>query len=471
MVACIGSDQTTGQAIDRLGRITSNLVPAVQVTGAPSPRHDIIERMKHYNTPGVSVAVADSGRIVWTRGFGVTMTGTADSITANTMFEAGSISKAVAATATLRLVEQGALSLDEPVNTYLKSWKLPDNRFTAKAKVTLRRILSHSAGLTVHGFPGYAVTDSVPTVPQVLDGRPPANTPPVRVDAVPGSFFRYSGGGTTIEQLVLVDRTGRPFPALLEDLVLGPIGMTNSTFDQPLPASLAGLASAAHHGDGSMVPGRFHVYPEMAAAGLWTTPTDLLKWAIEIAAARAGRSSKVLSRAMATEMLTAQKGRAGLGPFVDGTGRAFRFSHVGGNDGFHAELVYYPETGQGAAVMVNSDGGSPMIREILYAIAAEYQWPEFAPRTIEVVPMDSSALDQVAGVYRMVTPVPATLTLVREGARLFIDAPILGVRSPMAFTSPTDAVMLDGDIPFKFVRGNDGAITRLTFGAFQADKR
>ncbi|MBK6308724.1 MAG: beta-lactamase family protein [Gemmatimonadetes bacterium] len=250
--------------------------------------------------------MVDNGRIVWARGYGLKALGTADSVDANTLFQAASISKPVAASGMLRLVEEGKLALDTPVNDYLKSWKLPDNRFTAKEKVTLRRIASHNAGLTVHGFPGYAATDLSP-VPQLLDGTKPANTAAVRVDTFPGAISRYSGGGITIEQLVMTDVTGEPFPALLKRLVLDPIGMTNSGYDQPLSAARAPHAAAGYRPDGKMVEGRWHTYPEMAAAGLWTTPSDLMKWSMEIAAARAGTSTKVLSQKMATEMLTAQK--------------------------------------------------------------------------------------------------------------------------------------------------------------------
>jgi CubicO group peptidase (beta-lactamase class C family) len=468
VAACAKGDQKpAAPPIDHVGRVTSNLVPGVQVKGAPAAHFAIGERMKHFHTPGVTVAVVDSGRIVWARGFGVKEAGGSDSITPTTVFEAGSISKPVAATATLRLVEQGKLSLDEPVNTYLKSWKLPDNKFTAKEKVTLRRIMSHSAGLTVHGFPGYAVTDSIPTLPQVLDGKKPANTAAVRVDTFPGAIWRYSGGGTTIQQLIDVDQTGKAFPALVKELVLDPIGMTNSTYEQPLPASMASQASAAHHSDGTMVPGRFHVYPEMAAAGLWTTPTDLLKWAMEIAAARAGKSTKVLSQKMASDMLTVQKAPVGLGPFIEGTGRAFHFGHGGSDEGFHSELVYFPETGQGAAVMVNSDGGPPMIREILYAIAAEYGWPEFGPRMIDAIAVDSTVLDNIVGVYQVAKPFAIKVTVTREGNRLFVDAPALGGKSEAVFTSPTDVVVLDGGNGFKIAPDSKGRITALEFGSFK----
>jgi CubicO group peptidase (beta-lactamase class C family) len=256
---------------DRAEVVVDGLVPTVQVRGAPPVRYRLTDRMAHYHVPGVSVAIAEGGAVVWARGFGVKEAGSRDGVTPTTLFQAGSISKPVTATATLRLVDQGKLSLDENVNAYMRSWQLPDNEFTAREKVTLRRILSHCSGTTVHGFPGYSANDALPTLQQVLDGATPANTQPVRVEFVPGTRSRYSGGGVTIEQLALEEVTGEAFPGLLQRLVLGPTGMVSSTFEQPLPPSRQRDASTAHDTGGAIIPGRFHVYPEMAAAGLWST--------------------------------------------------------------------------------------------------------------------------------------------------------------------------------------------------------
>ena len=203
---------------EAMAAVAAGLRPPLAIQGAPEVVYRLADRMSHYHVPGVSVAVVDSGRIVWASGFGVKEAGTADSVSASTIFQAASISKPVAATAMLRLVEAGKVSLDSAVNVYLTSWKLPGNKFTAKQAVTLRLIASHSAGLTISGFPGYKAGDSVPTVPQVLDGAKPANTGPVRVDVEPGKIMRYAGGGTTIMQLALTDVTGEPFPVLMKRL-------------------------------------------------------------------------------------------------------------------------------------------------------------------------------------------------------------------------------------------------------------
>lgn len=407
----------------RMARVLAGLRGGLELSDRTPPRWTLAERMANYQVPGVGIAVIDGGRVAWARGFGVKQAGTTDSVTPATLFQAASISKPVAQTAMLRLVERGTLDLDADVNRYLTSWKVPENRFTATEKVTLRRLASHSAGLTVHGFPGYRTTDSVPTTVQVLNGAKPANTRAVVVDTTPGAIGRYSGGGTTVTQLVLGDVTGKPFPALMRELVLGPAGMTQSTYEQPLPASRAAEAARAHNRAGAVLPGGWHVYPEMAAAGLWTTPTDLARWALAIADARAGRSSALLQQATARQMVTEVKNGFGIGPSVGGTGTAFRFGHGGANAGFHSELVYYPELGVGAAVMTNGDGGPLLIREVMYAIASEYGWPDRQPQRIATIALDSAKAAGILGSWLLRVGPGITGTITREDGKLMLRAP------------------------------------------------
>ena len=252
----------------------------------PRLQLDLKKLMELYHVPGLSIAVIDNFQIAWVKAFGVIESGSATPVTPTTLFQAGSISKPVAAAGALYLVEAGKLALDENVNEKLKTWKVPDNEFTKNQKVTLRRLMSHTAGLTVHGFPGYDVDAPLPTLVQILNGEKPANTPPIRVDLVPGTQVRYSGGGVTIEQLLMMDVSGKPFPALLREIVLDKIGMADSSYEQPLPAPRAAKTASGTDANGKVVHGRWHIYPEMAAAGLWTTPTDLGKFAIEIALSR-----------------------------------------------------------------------------------------------------------------------------------------------------------------------------------------
>lgn len=454
-------------AAERVDRVVSTLAPVVRVIGRPPARFDLPARMAHYRTPGVSIAVVDSGRIAWARGFGLTASG-GDSVTPLTLFQAASISKPVAATAMLRLVDEGRLSLDTDVNAFLRSWRLPADRFTRAEKVTLRRLASHSAGLTVDGFPGYAPGAERPTVPQILDGAKPANTGPVRPDTLPGAMWRYSGGGTTVMQLVLTDLTGEDFPALARRLVLEPAGMSRSTYEQPLPAPRAGEAAAGHKLDGQMVPGRWHVYPEMAAAGLWTTPTDLLRWAIAIADAWSGRPGAILSRELAREMLTVQKGPTGLGPFLEGSGRALNFGHGGANEGYRAQLIFFPETGQGAAVMTNGDNGGTLAEEVLFAIAAEYGWPEHAPREVEPLPLDSATRASVAGRYELKTPVQAAILVTADSSGLHLEVPGFVPREELVFTAELTAVGLTTGNTYAFERGSDGRPGALVVGGLRA---
>ena len=281
-MACWLPKYTGSSALEqRIQRIQDGLLPAVLIKGEPVQSSKLADRMAALHVPGVSIAVIHDGAIEWARGFGVMKLG-GSPVTPETLFQAASISKPVAALAALRLVQSGKLDLDADVNRYLQSWKVPDNEFTAKNKVTLRELLTHTAGMTVHGFAGYASGAPGPTLLQVLNGEKPANSPAIRVDTTPGTKWAYSGGGYVIVQQMLADVTGRPFPKLMREMVLGPIGMTRSTYEQPLPAARLAEAATPYRQDGTPVPGGPHTYPEMAPAGLWTTPSDLARYAMEV---------------------------------------------------------------------------------------------------------------------------------------------------------------------------------------------
>lgn len=357
-----------------IAKVEAGLSPVVWASGAPAPVWSLAERMAFYKIPGVSIAVIKDGRIAWAKGYGVLETGKSQPVDTATIFQAGSISKPTAALAALRMVEQGKLKLDAPINDFLTSWKLPDNEFTAQAPVTLRGIMSHGAGLTVHGFPGYEAGVPVPTVPQVLDGAPPANTAKVRVDKVPGTSWRYSGGGYTIMQLAMTDVSGKSFPALTDELVLKPMKMTRSSYVNPLPMDNRANAATAHQLDGSIVPGQSHTYPEMAAAGLWTTPSDLSRLALAVVGSARGDKGAFLGPEMTQQMLTTQIGAYGLGFQLDTPGDGQVFSHGGVDEGFEAFLFAYTDGRGGAAIMTNAQGGSRLAREIMVSLASAYGW-------------------------------------------------------------------------------------------------
>jgi len=362
-----------GSGSARLQRMEARVIELPDEAGRPPLQLSLSDLMKTYRVPGFSLAVIENYKIVDAKAYGVIEAGSSIPVTTRTLFQAGSISKPVAAAGALYLVEQGKLSLDEDVNEKLRTWKVPENEFTRTQKVTLRRLMSHTAGLTVHGFPGYDVNASLPSLLQVLNGEKPANTAPIRVDIVPGSKERYSGGGVTIEQLLVMDVTGQPFPAFMRQTVLEKIGMSDSGYEQPLPAARAAMTAGGTYADGKPVHGKWHIYPEMAAAGLWTTPTDLAKFAIEIALSKQGKASHVLSPKMTQEMLTPVMDEAGLGFFMEKENPG-QFGHNGADEGFQALLTMNADTGNGVAMMANSDNGISVMNAVLRRIAKEYGW-------------------------------------------------------------------------------------------------
>jgi CubicO group peptidase (beta-lactamase class C family) len=398
----------------RIEHIQNAILPPVLIKGEPPASSKLADRMAALHAPGVSLAMIHHGKIEWARGFGVTRVG-GSAVTPETLFQAASISKPVTAMAVLHLVGSGKLDLDTDVNQYLKTWKVPTNTFTENTKVTLRELLTHTAGITVHGFPGYAAGAVRPTEIQVLNGEKPANTPAIRVDTIPGTEWRYSGGGFVITQVLLEDVTGQAFPVLMHDLVLAPIGMTRSTYEQPLPQNRLSEAAMPYHSDGQAVTGGPHVYPEMAPAGLWTTPSDLARYALEVQEALAGKSKAVLSTAAVQAMLTPGKNKWGLGVETGGAAGHPYFTHGGANDGFQCELVAYDE-GDGAVIMTNSDSGGQLAAEILRTIAHEYAWPDFQPAENTLSKVDPKILAHYVGVYRMASGANIVVTL--DGGQL-----------------------------------------------------
>jgi CubicO group peptidase (beta-lactamase class C family) len=449
------------------------LQPAMYAKGKPIAALNILDRMKYYNVPGVSVSVIDNGKIDWAKGYGIKETGGNAPVTPETLFQAASISKAVTALGTLQLVEKGILNLDSPVNDKLVSWKVPENEFSEKEKVTLRRLLTHSAGLTVSGFPGYATSEQIPTLVQVLDGEKPANTSPVRVDMIPGSQWRYSGGGFVVTQLLVADVSGRPFQETMQTTVLAPLGMTHSTFEQPLPRDKAGQAASAHQVNGEVVQGKWHVYPELAAAGLWTTPSDLCRFAIELQKSVAGGSNKVISQEMAVKMLAPGIGNWGLGVGLgESTAEEKRsFSHGGGNKGFICMLFAFVNKGQGAVVMTNSENGNELVMEILRGLSSVYGWSILQPKEVVLVEIAPEKLIAYAGDYRAPDEPDTPVVVYIEKDQLRMKSPETGdwALSPI---SETEFVYMDGGVEITFVKGDDDRYNQIQrWGAVLSRKK
>jgi CubicO group peptidase (beta-lactamase class C family) len=365
----------------RLLRLTVFVVALVTVVGAQpvavAPDSlGVPELLIQFKVPAVSVAVIRDFKIEWARAWGIKDVKTGAAATADTLFQAASISKPVAARGSLRAVQDGRFSLDQDINTILKSWKLPARPDSSGEVVTPRMLMSHTSGTDDgFGFPGYPPDAPRPSIVQILDGEKPANRGSVRVGRPPMTGFKYSGGAVTIQELALTDALGKPFPLIMREMVLGPIGMANSTYEQPLPPARHSQAARAHDQSGQPGDAVWRVHPEHAAAGLWTTPTDLAKFAIEVQLALAGRSTRVLSRATAQEMVTP----VGVGPFAVGftiekVGEGWYFSHGGSNWGFRCDLIAHRSKGYGVAIMTNGDNGGRLITALREKISRGASW-------------------------------------------------------------------------------------------------
>ncbi len=366
------------------------------------------QMMSSLHVPGVSVAVIDDYRITWAGGIGTTREQGGTPITTETPFQAASISKPVTAAGALWLVSQGKLDLDQDVNERLVQWKVPANDLTKTQKVTLRRLLSHNAGVNVHGFAGYEAGKPMPTLRQMLDGEAPSNSPAIRVTATPGTLCRYSGGGFVIARALMEDVSKQPFDEFMQQHVLTPAGMKHSTFRMELSPADAARAPTGTSVAGKSLPGQYHRYPEMAPDSLWTTPSDLALFAIEIARSAQGKSNHVLPQAMVQEMLKPQcegdGDRIGLGFGLRWEQTRGTFAHNGGNDGFQSTLMMDANTGKGLAVMGNGDGFSGIGEAVMRVIGERYGWhatfrdPDLGDIVLVIAGVKD--LDAALGVYR-----------------------------------------------------------------------
>ena len=340
----------------------------------------VAELMEEFGVPGVSVAVIQDFKIHWAKAYGVADVETGQLVDIETMFQAASISKPVAAMGVLRAVQDGLFSLDDDINDILDSWTLDGREFTRNRPVTPRTLTSHTSGLgDGFGFPGYDPEQPLPTTVQILEGHELSNVGSVFMEREPLTFFEYSGGGVTVMELALSDVRRRPFVDVLQEGVLAPIGMTRSSYAQPISPEHNQNAARAHDNNGESRGPKWHVYPEHAAAGLWTTPTDLARLIIEVQRSASGESNRVLSQSMIQEMLNP----VGVGPFAVGftvskIGEGWYFSHGGSNWGFRALMLAHKVKGYGLVVMTNADQGSTVINEISRRIQYTYNWDSVA---------------------------------------------------------------------------------------------
>lgn len=443
----------------RIKRVEKGLIKAVVIKGEKVKKMKLSDRMEYYKVPGVSIAVIDKYQIEWAKGYGVKETGSSEPITSLSIFQAASLSQAVAASGALHFVERGELDLDADINETLSSWRVPEHELTREKKVTTRGLLSHRAGLIPVEFKGYAQGEALPSLEEILNGKDPANSPVIWVNILPGSKFQYSEAGYVILQQILVDIEKKPFAKIIEETVLAPLQMTRSTFECPLPDELREETVTGHSREGKPVKGKWHNYPEKAASGLWSTPSDLALFAIDIMETAMGKSQRVISPETARVMLTAQVGFAGLGFLIKDKGDILRFLQRGRNEGYESLMVAYPVRGQGAVIMTNSDNGAYLIDEILRGISAVYKWPHFEPEVKTLYRLDPSVYAQYVGTYE-VNP-DYVLTVTHEDYYLIIQ-PTGQAPTKFLVESQTTFFSTDPYIKIRFVRDDLGEVTGLT---------
>ncbi|BAO76433.1 serine hydrolase domain-containing protein [Winogradskyella sp. PG-2] len=391
--------QKDSQIQAEISAIENGLIKNIQIEGDSIQKFNIKERMDYYKVPGVSISVVENGKIKWAKGYGFANTDTRTKVDENTLFQAGSISKPLAALSALKLYENDSLDLNKDVNFYLKNWQIPENKFTNTEKVTLEKLLTHTAGMTVHGFPGYQQTDEFPEIIDVLNGN--GNTAKILVDTIPGSMWRYSGGGYTVMEKVVEDVSGLTLDEYMSKNILLPIGMKNSTYLQPITKEWQNNISSAYDGNGKLIKGLWNNYPEQAAAGLWTTASDLAMYCIEIQNIVQGKEDGVLTRKTVDKMLTKHKNDWGLGPSLQNQKDSLIFGHGGKNAGFTNDMKAYAYQGNAVIVMTNADNGGKLISEIKNAISNYYNWSLSQPRTIELIKLEDSVLKKYIGKYEL----------------------------------------------------------------------
>ena len=415
---------------DRSDALAEHLLPSVIFSTEEPGTMRMEDRMAYYNVPGVSVAVIEDGAVEWARGWGVADSTTGVPVTRETRFQAASISKPLTAAAFVSLADDGLASLDTDINTYLDGWTIE-----ADPPLTAAEILSHSAGLSVSGFPGYGEGDALPTLIEVLNGTPPANTDAVTYDAGDRGSFHYSGGGFEIIQKAIEDITGQPFADVMEARVLGPAGMTHSTYH--FPTREADGFSSGHSRSGVPIEGRWHDYPELAAAGLWTTAEDLATFALNIIG-YSQTGERIVSAEAGADMLEERIPETALGFWIMPGVTATGVYHTGRNEGFQSNLFMFEDGSHGVVILTNNEVSTGFIYEIIRGVSDLYDWPEFhKPGRREVLDLPSGLVESLVGTYERRTAAGVIrLAVDWDGETLGFDSAESGARETLFLVEP-----------------------------------
>ncbi|GAB6059143.1 serine hydrolase [Desulfonatronum parangueonense] len=400
IVLITGCGGGSGEESGHVAAVENSLIPAVIKAGEESPLLHLEDRMRHFRVPGVGIAVVNNGVVEWAKGYGVLEAGGSRAVNWHTVFQACSISKPVAVTGIMLLAQSRTLDITRNVNDYLTSWILPDTVHTIREKATVERLMSHTGGTSVGGFDGYAPGEALPTILQILQGISPSNSQPVEVVYVPGTKGSYSGGGMEVLHLMTQEVTGMPLREYMQRHLFTPLGMSRSDFAQPLEGPLATNAAKGHDGDGSVVPGGWNTYPELVAAGLWTTPSDLGLLLVEMINAARGHGI-ALEQKTAMNILTLRpNSEFGLGFKVETRADDLVFKHTGGNRGYRTYFMGWRDRGQGVVVMTNGESGTSLVFEIVRSVARAYGWPDIEePEEAQLVDVPRATLLSYVGTY------------------------------------------------------------------------
>jgi CubicO group peptidase (beta-lactamase class C family) len=440
--ACTAYSQSQTKYSDRveqkIKKVENNISGWVQIEGVKSV-WTLPERMQYYHVNGLSIAVIHNYKLEWARGYGWADSANQIPVTTQTLFQAASISKSLNALGVLKLAQEKKLNIHEDINHYLKSWHLPESNFTTDKKVTVYNLLNHTGGLNVHGFLGYGKGDSIPSIIQILNGEKPAKSEAIKSHVAPGTKVEYSGGGIEISQLIVMDITHEPYEKYQWDEVLKPLGMRNSFYTQPPPKNKTAFLASGYDTNGKEINGGYHIYPELAAAGLWTNPTDLSKFIIETQLSYEGKLNKILSQRMTEEMLTPFKGSdAGLGVFIDSIGNRKYFQLGGSNEGFKSQYFASLTGGDGVVIMVNSDQDE-ILHDVINSVAQAYNWKDFyKPQKRKTVNVPDDTLQQYVGNYSLSQ---INISVFKKGNNLFLSRNG-GAPMQLFFTSNTDFVLM-----------------------------
>ncbi|MEZ0472734.1 serine hydrolase domain-containing protein [Luteimonas salinilitoris] len=436
-------------------RIQGSLLPLHYLEDQVSSS-SIPQAMIEQDIPGVSIAFVDNGEIAWRLVYGYARLADAERVTPETVFAGASLSKPVTAMAALKLVDQELLNLDEDVDSRLTDWKIPENEFVEEQKITLRRLIGHTAGIRNHLWSSYGVGDDIPTLEQMLAGRNPSVDPAVAVVSIPGERYKYSNPGYSIVQKLVQDAAGQDFQPAIEKLVFTPAGMSDSSFDQPIPARLMERSATGYSEE--LQPYPYKLFPFEAAGGLWTTPSDLARFMATIIDDHHTGRGVLISRQMAEEVFSRSEARLGFAKKL-GADDDLVFEHWGSNAGFTCYMVGSLKDRQGLVIMTNSDSGFGLMASIARSVAREYGWTVLEPTVYRPVSMPVGSMERFAGEFGNGTSASETIAFSVQGDALHVLSAEEEATQALVPVAENKFILPSRYTTYEFLEGKEGAIS------------